>query len=168
MGAWAQLIAILSAAFFAGGALYITLVEHPARMAAGVDMALAQFRPMYRRAAPWQAVNAAVAGMAGLAASLLTGEPAWALGGIAVWLVIPFTIVSIGPTNKKLLADEPPEAAEAAELLRLWGRLHALRSALGTFGLLVFLVRANPCRAADSRAQDWLPPPPLPGRRKML
>lgn len=144
MGAWAQLIAILSAAFFAGGALYVTLVEHPARMAAGVDVALAQFRPMYRRAAPWQAVNAAVAGMAGLAASLLTGEPAWALGGIAVWLVIPFTIVSIGPTNKKLLADEPPEAAEAEELLGLWGRLHALRSALGTFGLLVFLVQSQP------------------------
>ena len=142
MGAWAQLIAILSAAFFAGGALYITLVEHPARMAAGVDVALAQFRPMYRRAAPWQAVNAAIAGLAGLAASLLTG--AWALGGIAVWLVIPFTIVGIGPTNKKLLADEPPDAAETEELLRLWGRLHALRSALGTFGLLVFLVQSLP------------------------
>ncbi len=107
-------------------------------------MALVQFRPMYRRAAPWRAVNAAVAGMAGLAASLLTGQPAWALGGIAVWLVISFTIVSIGPTNKKLLADEPPEAAEAEELLRLWGHLHALRSVLGTFGLLVFLVQSQP------------------------
>jgi hypothetical protein len=41
----------LCAALFTGGALYISLVEHPARMA---DMAIAlrEFRHSYKRAAP--------------------------------------------------------------------------------------------------------------------
>jgi hypothetical protein len=48
-----KVIATLCAALFTGGALYISLVEHPARMA---DMAitLREFRHSYRRTAPWQ------------------------------------------------------------------------------------------------------------------
>jgi hypothetical protein len=47
-----KVIATLCAALFTGGALYVSLVEHPVRMA---DMAIAlrEFRHSYRRAAPW-------------------------------------------------------------------------------------------------------------------
>jgi hypothetical protein len=54
-----KVIATLCAALFTGGALDISLVEHPVRMA---DMAipLREFRHSYRRAAPWQASTAVI------------------------------------------------------------------------------------------------------------
>jgi hypothetical protein len=48
-----KVIATLCAALFTGGALYISLVEHPARMA-DVTIALREFRDSYKRTAPWQ------------------------------------------------------------------------------------------------------------------
>ena len=45
-----ELIALLCTGLFAGAAVYITLVEHPARLECGPAVALAEFRPSYRRA----------------------------------------------------------------------------------------------------------------------
>src|SRR3712207_8112811 len=44
------LIATLSSGLFAGAAVYINLVEHPARMQTGIRSALAEFAPSYHRA----------------------------------------------------------------------------------------------------------------------
>jgi hypothetical protein len=57
--------AVLSATMFTSWALYITLVEHPARLDSGAAAGRAQFRPSYRRAAPWQAAFAAGALVSG-------------------------------------------------------------------------------------------------------
>ncbi|MPZ19989.1 MAG: hypothetical protein GEV06_19045 [Luteitalea sp.] len=51
----AIVLATLCTGVFAGAAIYITLVEHPARLASGTAAAIAEFRPSYRRAAPMQA-----------------------------------------------------------------------------------------------------------------
>ena len=69
----AALVAALCSALFAGAALYITLVEHPARMECGVELAATVFGPSYRRAAWMQASLALLATIAGLVA--------WASGG---------------------------------------------------------------------------------------
>lgn len=56
-------------------------------------------------------------------------------------MVIPFTLVVILPTNKRLLDPGlDRSSAEAAALLARWGQLHAVRSVLSTvaFGLLVW------------------------------
>ena len=45
MGVVLQLVATLSAGLFAGAALYITLVEHPARMQCGTRLAVSEFGP---------------------------------------------------------------------------------------------------------------------------
>ena len=50
-----KVIALLSSGLFAGAALYTTAVEHPARVSQGVLIALQEFRPSYKRAAPLQA-----------------------------------------------------------------------------------------------------------------
>ncbi len=39
-----ELIALLCAALFAGASIYVSVVEHPARLGAGTDVALAQWR----------------------------------------------------------------------------------------------------------------------------
>jgi hypothetical protein len=55
----AQLLAILCCAVFCGAAIYINVVEHPARMAYGTLVARTAFAPSYRRAAVMQALLAA-------------------------------------------------------------------------------------------------------------
>jgi hypothetical protein len=136
------LLALLSAAMFAGGALYVSVVEHPARLRAGIPVALAEFRPSYRRAAPWQASTAGLSLLAGLGLAMTTATWAWALGGVAVGAAIPFTLIAITPTNHRLLGGEALTEGEAARLLHHWGRLHWIRSGLGLVGFLVFLAAA--------------------------
>ena len=124
-----ELIALLCTGLFAGAAVYITLVEHPARLEGGPAVALAEFRPSYRRAAVMQASLAAIGS--------LTAVGAWALGrsvpvlvaGLLLGAVIPFTLLVVLPTNKRLLDPAlDPHSPEAASLLARWGRLHAVRS----------------------------------------
>ena len=61
------LLATLSAALFAGAALYINLVEHPARMQLETRIALAQWAPSYARATWIQAPLALSSFLAGTA-----------------------------------------------------------------------------------------------------
>ena len=46
-----ELVALLSTGLFTGAALYVTLVEHPARLECGPALAIAEFGPSYRRGA---------------------------------------------------------------------------------------------------------------------
>jgi hypothetical protein len=65
---------------------------------------------------------------------------AWLLGGVLIFAVIPFTLIVIRPTNNLLMSDQIEiSSPEAAHLLRRWGRLHAVRSALSLLAFLVFL-----------------------------
>jgi hypothetical protein len=45
----AEFVAVLSCSLFTGAAVYVSLVEHPARMGCGVEIAMAEFPPSYRR-----------------------------------------------------------------------------------------------------------------------
>jgi hypothetical protein len=47
---WALIVAAVCAGLFAGAAIYINAVEHPARLSCGNDVALREFAPSYRRA----------------------------------------------------------------------------------------------------------------------
>ena len=136
-----EALATICAGLFAGAAIYISLVEHPARLECGTELAATEFGPSYRRATLMQASLAAV----GLAAALV----AWVqgrgmtvlLGGVLLGAVIPFTLVVILPTNTRLLDPGLDRSSpEAATLLGRWGRLHAVRSVLGAlaFGVLLW------------------------------
>ena len=111
----------------------------PDGVASGPAAGRAQFRPSYHRAAPWQASFAAITLLSGGLAATLTGHWAWLAGALAVGAVIPLTLVVIRPTNQRLLSAEPLADAETLRLLDRWGRLHAVRTALGVAGLLAFL-----------------------------
>jgi len=64
----------------------------------------------------------------------------WLIGGLLLFLVIPFTFVVILPTNQRLESPVLDVASEeAVRLLGRWGRLHAVRSMLGGFSFAVFL-----------------------------
>jgi hypothetical protein len=62
------------------------------------------------------------------------------VGGSLFVSVIPFTVMAILPTNKRLLDPATANDVDLAErLLSRWGRLHAVRSVLSLAALLLFL-----------------------------
>lgn len=136
----AEFVAVLSCALFTGAAIYITFIEHPARMQCGVEIAATEFAPSYRRATVMQATCAAVALLSSLAAWLAGAILWWLIAGVLLGLVVPFTLIVILPTNKRLLSPKlDRRSAEAERLLKRWGRLHAVRSVLSGLALLLFL-----------------------------
>src|SRR5215469_13271762 len=139
----AEFIAVLSCALFTGAAVYITFIEHPARMQCGVEVAATEFAPSYRRATVMQAICAAVGLLSSLAAWLTGATFWWLVAGVLLGNVIPFTLIVILPTNKRLLDPTlDKRSAKAERLLARWGRLHAVRSMLSGLALLLFLYLA--------------------------
>jgi hypothetical protein len=133
-------LAVLCAGLFAGAALYVSLVEHPARISCGTNLAVTEFAPSYRRATLLQASLAALGSLSGIAAWLVGGYATFLIGGVLLGAVIPFTIFVILPTNKQLLDPSLDKDSQlAGELLRRWGKLHAVRSWLSLASVLVFL-----------------------------
>ncbi len=135
-----QILATLCAGLFAGAAIYINAVEHPARMSLGAATALAEWRPAYQRGTLMQAPLAIVGLLSAIAAWLTGGSIAWLIGGVLLGAVVPFTLLVIARTNKQLMdpaTDGDPTRAGA--LLERWNRLHTVRSALSFVALVVFL-----------------------------
>ena len=140
----AEFIAVLSCALFTGAAVYITFVEHPARMQCGVEIAATEFAPSYRRATVMQATCAAVGLLSSVAAWLAGATIWWLIAGLLLGSVIPFTLTGILPTNKRLLDPTlDKRSGETERLLARWGRLHAVRSVLSGLALLLFVYLAT-------------------------
>ena len=136
-----EFVATLACAIFAGAALYINLVEHPARMVCGTEIAIRQWAPSYKRAT-WMQAPLAIVGFLGAVLAWLAGSSRWWLfGGMLLGLVVLFTFVIILPTNKRLLSpDLDQRAEETRQLLEKWSQLHGVRSVLSTLALLIFLL----------------------------
>lgn len=136
----AQFFASLTCAVFTGAALYVSLVEHPARMGCGTLVAATQWVPSYKRATVMQAPLAALSTVFGITAWLASAEKGWLVGALLIGAVLPFTLIAIMPTNKRLLLPgRDLSSAETARLLRRWAKLHAVRSVLSTTALVVYL-----------------------------
>lgn len=133
------LLALVAATFFAGAALYISLVEHPARLRLDDASLLAQWQPSYKTALPIQAGLAIIGGVLGVVTWYQTKDLRWLVGSLVLLANWPFTLFVIMPVNKRLLATQPRHAGpESRELLLHWGSLHNVRSALGTFAVVFF------------------------------
>jgi Domain of unknown function (DUF1772) len=139
----AEFVAVLSCSLFTGASVYINLVEHPARMQCGVEIAATEFAPSYRRATVLQATSAAVGLISSIAAWLAGATFWWLVAGVMLGSVIPFTLLVILPTNKLLLSPTlDKRSVDAERLLARWGALHAVRSVLSGLALLLFLYLA--------------------------
>jgi uncharacterized membrane protein len=135
-----ELLATLCAGLFAGAAIYISFVEHPARLECGTELAATEFGPSYRRAALMQASLAAVGFVAAIVAWVQGRGLVVLIGGLLLGVAIPFTLLVINPTTKRLLDPGLQRGSdEAALLLTRWGRLHAARSVASALAFALLL-----------------------------
>lgn len=135
-----QFAATFSTIIFAGAAVYVSLVEHPARMSCSTTVAATVWAPSYKRATLMQAPLAIVGALSAALAWWLGGGAAWLAAAILIFLVVPFTLGVIKTINQQLLAPgRQLESAETRALLVQWGRLHAVRSVLGITAAVLML-----------------------------
>lgn len=134
-----SIAALIFATLFAGAALYISLVEHPARLGLADGPLLAQWQPSYKRALPIQSGLAIAGSAAGLIVGYLSGNWRWFAGSVLLLANWPFTLFIIMPVNKRLMAMQVSESgAQSRAMLVHWGKLHSIRSALGTATMILF------------------------------
>jgi hypothetical protein len=133
-------LALATAALFTGAALYITGAEQPARLELDEQSMLRQWKPSYTRGFAMQASLALASALFGLLAFWLSRDWRWLAGALLIFANWPYTLIVILPVNKRLEATAADMAnAETRGLVETWGRLHAVRSALGLAATLAYL-----------------------------
>jgi Anthrone oxygenase len=79
-------------------------------------------------------------GKLGVLAYFGTWDWRWLLGAVLILANWPYTLAIVLPVNKRLEATPPGSAnAETRSLVETWGKLHAVRSALGLATTLIYL-----------------------------
>jgi hypothetical protein len=133
-------LALIVSAVFTGAAMYVSVVEQPARLTLDDRALLTEWKPSYKRGFAMQAPLAIIGFLLGVVAWWQTGQWLWLLGAIALVANWPYTLLAILPTNQKLMATEPAKAGpDSRNLIERWATLHAGRTALGGLATVIFL-----------------------------
>jgi Domain of unknown function (DUF1772) len=94
----------------------------------------------YARGLIMQSSLVIVSGVLGVLVYFGTWDWHWLLGALLILANWPYTLGVVLPVNKRLEATSPGSAnAETRDLVETWGKLHAVRSALGLGATLVYL-----------------------------
>jgi len=133
------LLALVSAAIFGGAAIYISVAEQPARMRLDEEAMLIQWKLAYARGYAMQASLAVIATLLGCMAWRQDPHAQWLIGTGLMFANWPFTLFVIMRINRQLLTAPTGEGG-IRPLMRIWGRLHEVRSMLGAAGTIAFLV----------------------------
>ena len=135
-----QQLALVAAAIFTGAAIYINIAEQPARLQLDPGALLRQWKPSYARGLIMQSSLVIMSGVLGGLVYFGTWDWRWLLGAALILANWPYTLWVVIPVNKRLEATTPESAnAETRDLVKTWGKLHAVRSALGLGATLVYL-----------------------------
>jgi hypothetical protein len=127
-----DLSAFAAASAFFGAALYINLVEQPARLALGPGAMVREWTPSNRRGFVMLAALAVISAIAAHAQFSRNGDVRWLIGGTVALASWPYAYFVMVPVNIWLYVI-PPTAARSAvrELMRDWGLLEWGQTAIG-------------------------------------
>lgn len=133
------LLALCLAAGFTGAALYLVLVEQPARLALDDSAMIREWAPADRRGFVLLGSLAVLAALAGLGAFAQNSDIRWLIGALVVLSSWPYTFFVVTPLNNRLLAEQAakPEA-DARSLVAFWGQLEWGLVGLGLVSTAVF------------------------------
>lgn len=132
-------IALALAAAFTGAALYVNLVEQPARLALDDAAMLKEWTPSDRRGVALMAGLALLSAALGLAAYFDSQDARWAIGALLIVLSWPYTFFAMAPVNNQILTLAPRDIGAVRALVRQWGLLEYGQTALGLVSSAVFL-----------------------------
>jgi hypothetical protein len=132
-------LALAFAAAFTGAALYINLVEQPARLALDDSALLSEWRPSDRRGFAMLASLALIAAALALTAYFQTQDVRWLIGAIIIIASWPYTFFAMVPMNNRILTITAADSGAARELVRTWGLLEYGQTAIGLVACGVFL-----------------------------
>ena len=133
-------LALILAAAFTGAAIYVSVAEQPGRLALEDGALLRQWQVSYPRASVMQASLAVASALLGAVASWSSGDWRWLAGAVLIFANLPFTILVILPTNKRLQALAPAAAdGGTRRAIETWARLHFVRDALGLSATAIYL-----------------------------
>jgi hypothetical protein len=134
-------LALIVAAVFSGAAIYVNVVEQPARFGLDDRALLAEWKPSYKRGFAMQAPLALAGFALGLVAWWQTRDLLFLVGGAMMLANWPWTLLVINPVNAVLMATESAGVgAQTRSLIEKWGRLHAVRTAFGFIAVIALLM----------------------------
>ena len=133
-------LALLSAALFAGAAVYINMAEQPARMMLDDAALLKQWKPSYKRGFAMQSTLAIIGFLLGTAAWWQAGDGLFLIGAVLMIANWPWTLLVIMPTNHILMAIDPESGDDRIRpLLCTWNKLHGVRTGLSAAACAFFV-----------------------------
>jgi len=141
---FAGLVALTVAAAFSGAAFYVGFAEQPARLQLDDKALLQQWKPSYARGFAMQATLAVISAAFGFLASWQLHDWRWALAAALILANWPYTLLIMMPTNKRIDAWRIEDAnVNSRSLIARWGKLHAVRTALGLAAAASYLAVAS-------------------------
>jgi hypothetical protein len=133
------LLAMVTAAVFAGAAFYVNFAEQPARLSLNDRALLAEWKQSYQRGTAMQAPLALISFVLGMLAWWQAAHIGFLIGAILILAPWPWTLLVIKPTNDVLLATEPDKGGpQSRALIVKWGMVHAARTAMGALATAAF------------------------------
>jgi hypothetical protein len=133
------LLAFAAASAFLGAALYINIVEQPARLKLDAASEIREWTPSNRRGFIMLALLAVISALLAYADYARSGDMRWTIGGtliVASWLFGYFVMT---PVNIRLYAIPPGAPTSIVRgLMRDWGMLEWGQTAIGLAAWCVF------------------------------
>jgi hypothetical protein len=130
-------LAFAAASAFVGAALYIDLVEQPARLRLDAKSMIREWVPSNRRGFLLLAALALASAILACVDFARTSDVRWIIGGTVILASWPYTYFVIVPVNIWLCAT-PPARSAVRELMRDWGLLEWGQTAIGLGACCVF------------------------------